>query len=837
MSPAELPRILRLVTTALRVPIAIAALTDRDAPWVTTAYGAEFHPGVDFALHQIASTDDPTLMIPDLAAQPAYRTHPLFTGPVKARALLAARLSPHNVLSRSFLVAIDSAPRDFSASDITQLSEYAALLAAGIQSTRSLADTELSLGIAKADEQIFRTTFDHAGIGIMHVGPDGRWLRINQSACDMLGYAEEELRDLAFKELTHPDDLAFSFEVQRRFLSGEISRTRLEKRFLHKDGHFIWVSLSLTLQRKPSGEPFFFIAVLEDISHKKLIERELISNRDALKIEVDQQTRHLHDRNAELRQQIAQARHSELQQRKAEHRLRDIANSVPASIGYWNRDQRCEFANESHRTYFGLSADSIIGMTMQELYGPVLYKLNEPNIRLALAGQPQQFERTVERPDGASATVDVRYQPDFDEAGEVRGIYVLATDITTIRAARDAAIKLAAAKTDFLANMSHEIRTPLNGVLGMTQLLLESSLTSEQRELATTAQSSGEHLLAIVNDILDVSKIESGQLLIEGVAFDLRQLAASLSATLNTAVATKALQLSVELSLTRDHRRGDPTRIRQVLLNLLGNAIKFTDSGTVSLLICDSRDTPDEILFTVSDTGIGMTAEELPRVFDRFTQADSSTSRRFGGSGLGLAICRRLVELMGGELLASSEKGVGSRFWFKIMLPPASLVEPAPANPDSEIPRFANLEGFRVLAAEDNAVNQLLVRKVLSRLGCRVTVVDNGRAAVEAWSAEPYDAIIMDCHMPDMDGFEATRMIRRSGSMGASVPIIALTAGALQADREQALLSGMSDFLTKPVMPKTLEVALLKAQSQVTRSEAGDTGLGTYTASGSAHRS
>jgi PAS domain S-box-containing protein len=491
--------------------------------------------------------------------------------------------------------------------------------------------------------------------------------------------------------------------------------------------------------------------------------------------------------------------------RQEVHRLRSIANSVPARIGYWNRDLRCEFANEAHRSWFG--SREIVGMTLQELQGPEVFKLNEPHVRSALAGQAQHFERCLTKADGTVSTVDVQYRPDVDDSGAVRGLFVLVTDITAIQTARDEAVKLAAAKTDFLANMSHEIRTPLNGILGMTQLLLDTPLTSEQREIATTSHQCGEHLLAIVDDVLDFSKIESGRLLLESVAFDLQDLVTQTCAAVASAAAAKGLTLTTRVSLTQRRRAGDPTRIRQILLNLLGNAVKFTSAGSVCVEVTETP-TPGDVQFAVTDTGIGMSTEELPRVFERFTQADSSTSRRFGGSGLGLAICRRVVDLMGGQLSASSVKGSGSRFWFQLSLPVPPLLDATLTAAAEKAPETTALQGLRVLVAEDNPVNQLLVRKILQRLGCAVTIVGNGLAAVDSWTSHAYDVIVMDCQMPELDGFDATRRIRRESRQGALVPIIALTAGALHSDREQALSAGMSDFLTKPVVAKTLEGAL-----------------------------
>ncbi len=660
---------------------------------------------------------------------------------------------------------------------------------------------------AMVERKLYRDTFEGAAVGIIHTSPTGEWLHCNRAVGEMLGYTPEELTGKSYLDVTHPEDLESSAAVFAQLLDGKIKLNRREKRILKKDGDYLWVSLSVATRRDPGGSTDLLIAVMEDISARKEAEFALIRARDSLTSEVQSQTRHLQATNEDLQRQVRQARQSEEEQRKATHRLHCIANAIPATICYYDHEMRCEFANEAFKTWFGTAGASPVGMTMPELQGAAMFRMNEPHVRDALAGRPQHFERRLHRVDGTPAVVDVQYRPDIDQDGRVRGFFVLVSDITVIEAAREAALKLAAAKTDFLANMSHEIRTPLNGVLGMTQLLLDGPMSFEQREIATTALNCGEHLLAIVNDVLDFSKIEAGSLALESIPFDLQDLVTQIGAAMAPAARQKGIDCMMVAQLRAPRRRGDPTRIRQILLNLLGNAVKFTSEGSVRLDV-HSRDTDDAVRFEVTDTGIGMSTAQLPLVFERFTQADSSTSRRFGGSGLGLAICRRLVELMGGTLQASSELGRGSRFWFTVDLAISPPSERDAVCDQSDPTGTGDLAGLRVLVAEDNPVNQLLVERMLRRLGCQITLVPHGGRAIETWQSQTFDVILMDCQMPEMDGFEATRRIRSASRGDASIPIIALTAGALASDRAQALLAGMSDFLTKPVTAKTLETAL-----------------------------
>lgn len=376
----------------------------------------------------------------------------------------------------------------------------------------------------------------------------------------------------------------------------------------------------------------------------------------------------------------------------------------------------------------------------------------------------------------------------------------LETQSAELTRAKEAAEQASSARAQFVTNMSHEIRTPLHGMLGVAELLRQSQLTDGQNELLSTLIDCGEHLLELVNEILDYSKIVSGRLELEQVPLDLPGLVHEVAAPLEPLASAKGLQFSVACSL-EGLRLGDPMRIRQVLANLLNNALKFTENGEVRLVVEPSE--AGRIGFSVQDTGIGISETQLSRIFQEFTQADASTTRRFGGTGLGLAISKRLVEAMQGELTVASKPGEGSRFTATIPLPEIELPKTSRRDPPNSVPLSLGLpQGCRILIAEDNAVNRMIVRRFLEETGLTIETADTGRHAVELHAANPYDLILMDCHMPDMDGFEATAAIRASNA--SDVPILAVTASAFAEDRERCLSVGMNGFLAKPLRRDTL---------------------------------
>jgi PAS domain S-box-containing protein len=427
------------------------------------------------------------------------------------------------------------------------------------------------------------------------------------------------------------------------------------------------------------------------------------------------------------------------------------------------------------------------------------------------------YEISLQRPDGSLVPCLNNATPLFSSDGKRIGSVGIWADITDLKEIqrnleqeKERAQAASIAKSEFLAIASHELRTPMNGVLGMAGLLQASDLSDEQRHRIDTIKQSGEALLGLLNDILDISKIESGRLEIETCQFSIREMMTGVTALLASRAQEKGLLFEnhVEADVP-DILVGDLTRIRQVLINIVGNAIKFTETGGVVIELSHGRRGRDDVLlrFDVRDTGIGIDAEHQELVFEKFTQADATTTRRFGGTGLGLAICKDLVALLGGEIGVESEIGEGANFWFTVTVgKPAS---PQPEVMSGRMPEYqpdevARKRALRILLAEDNQINQEIAIAHLEEQGYLVDIVENGVEAVQAIRDGAYDVILMDVHMPVMDGLVATTEIRRLPNQKSGIPIIALTANAMVGDREKYIAAGMDDYASKPFDPVQL---------------------------------
>jgi PAS domain S-box-containing protein len=467
--------------------------------------------------------------------------------------------------------------------------------------------------------------------------------------------------------------------------------------------------------------------------------------------------------------------------------------------------------NDAAETNYGYSRAEFQRMTVHDLRPTEGLPALNTVVRVAQSGGT--YETTARRKDGTTFPIEAAVRKVMFEGREV--VIGVIRDITERRRAEemsrahDKALIASKFKSDFVAMMSHEIRTPMNGVVGMAELLLATSLDEEQRDCVATMNESAQTLLHIIDDILDFSKIEAGQLKLESVDFSPATVVAGVVKLLTLGCAKKGVQLSANISATLPAMlRGDPFRLRQVLLNLIGNAVKFTESGSVVVSAeSEGAATGGFVLrFTVRDTGIGMSALAQARLFRPFVQADDSTTRFYGGTGLGLAISRRLVLLMSGDIKVFSQENVGTSVTFTASFLNAlgdtrTLPPVAPRSQDyPELAPPLRARRPQILVAEDNEINRRVAGRQLAKLGCDMIVAENGRRAVAIAEAGTFDMIFMDCSMPEMDGYEATRAIRAlERKRSWRTPIVAITASAQEADRERCLEAGMDDFLSKPL--------------------------------------
>jgi signal transduction histidine kinase/CheY-like chemotaxis protein/HPt (histidine-containing phosphotransfer) domain-containing protein len=474
-------------------------------------------------------------------------------------------------------------------------------------------------------------------------------------------------------------------------------------------------------------------------------------------------------------------------------------SNMPNGLCMWDKEQRLVISNSRYREMYGLTREQVKpGISLRQILETHLAngESSELDIDEYIKAVITQTAQTHVLADGRTVAMRRSPMPDGGWIATHEDITDQKRIETELRHERDRAELAARTTAEFLANMSHELRTPLTAIIGVSDMLLSGPQSpDQQRRFMEMQRNAGRGLLSVINDILDFSKIEAGQLDLEAAAFSLKEIAEDCITLVSDEAQRKGLKPMVAVgSDVHDWVIGDSTRLRQVLLNLVSNGVKFTHSGYVALTIERAPGATHALRFVVADTGIGIKPEDLAFLFQRFAQADSSTTRRFGGSGLGLAISKQLVALMGGDIEVWSEFGQGSTFSFTIELPPGQQ-----AQPESQSPLAQHRGCYRLLLAEDNELNRQLIKAMLEQAGHKVVVVNDGAEAVRIAIRNEFDAILMDVHMPEMDGYAATRAIRNATRHVPSLPIIALTASALPDEAERCLKAGMNAHVPKPV--------------------------------------
>jgi len=663
--------------------------------------------------------------------------------------------------------------------ELEPLFQSMASITAAVQMERQRRAAETRL---QASDERWRSSFEFAGVGVVHVAPDGRFVDANARMCEIVGRSRDELLRMNLADITHPDDIRGDIELFRKLKGGEAERLLYEKRYLRPDGSAVWVQLAVTAARDAQGVFIHTVSIVLDIDQRKRSETAL------------------HEREAHFSKLVSRVPGVLLQFHV------DVAGhaSVP-------------FANDAMREVFELDPDGpvrqnanlMIDRVVKGQRGKVWGTLESSGRTL----KPWSMEWEIELPTRGRRWVEGRGTPErLPDGSTLWHGYI--DDITERKryeeavVAAEASVRANAAKTEFLSRMSHELRTPLNAVLGFAQLLTSdrrSPLDEGQRLRVAHIEHAGQHLLAMIGDVLDLSRIEAGSLPLALQPVPVQRLvdeSFALVATTARAAGVKLLQTGAAPGATLQ-LRADPMRLRQVMVNLLSNAIKYNRIGgqvTVEVQVLrEAQDAPGRVRIAVADTGMGLTPTQQTHLFEPFNRLGAERGN-IEGTGLGLAITLRLVELMDGAIAVRSEQGKGSTF--VVELPqdePAAPAEAPPAAPGVDAPASAGGADLVVLYAEDNELNVELVRQLLSlRAGCELRVARSGREAIDAALAAPPDLLLVDMHLGDMGGVEVLEALRDEPAL-RGVPRIALSADALPQSIERARQAGFDEYLTKPV--------------------------------------
>jgi PAS domain S-box-containing protein len=685
-------------------------------------------------------------------------------------------------------------------SGVTIVTIFTTLLLLGLALATSVVQRILALRQRRSEEVLtkseekFRVLVEAVrDYAIFMVDPNGLITTWNSGAERIMGYTDEEIIGqhvsvLVPKDSADRDTVSNELVIaqEQGHFEGEVVRQR-------RDGSKFWANIVIDPLYDKDGKLTGFSKVTRDITQLKEAEERTKSINEELEMRVRERTLALQER---------------------ESQLRTITNALPILVAQVDRNEKFLFANDSFCDWFQCGPSEIRKLNIHDVLGDDRYSAHHPYIAQVLSGETVTYERNS-KSGNRQTILNITFVPEFDADGRVKGFIIVATDVTRykeieaqLKSAKEEAEVANATKSAFLANMSHEIRTPLGAVIGFSELMLDGQMSASDRlNTIEIIKRNGKLLSTIINDILDLSKVEAGKLDIEKIDVPLRELLNELVVLLNLEASGKGIRLVMRSEgIVPDIISTDPVRLRQILFNIVGNAIKFTEKGYVSLTVKLAPSDVSKLLFIVQDTGTGIDSEQAARLFSPFTQADVTTTRKFGGTGLGLVLSKKLANALGGDvILKESSLGVGSTFVISIEHGQSkevvieSIGEPQVNGKIIDFsPRVGNplLLRMKVLIVDDSPDNLALIKRILTIAGAKVETANNGREGIEKALRGDFSLVLMDLQMPDMDGFQATQELRQRGF---NRPIIALTAHAMKEERKRCFDLGFNDHLTKPV--------------------------------------
>jgi PAS domain S-box-containing protein len=799
-SDSDLNDFVFLASQICGAPIAFLSFLDGNGQWRHVSYGLAIDNHrrmISWCAPALSQSD--VLVASDTSLDARFHVHPWVTRQPFIRFYAGIRLASRDNSCHGTLNILDHAPRHLSEEQTQALLGLSRQIAKQLQLRPSAQARRGTGGPSESEKQLYdallkaenraRTmdlALEGASVGVWdwdlrtdQVDFDHRW-------CEMLGldYKKTRMELRTWEQLVHPDDLARTYDEIHAYIRGETVWYENIHRLQHANGTWVYILDRGRISAwDHNGKPIRFTGTHLDITaHEKR------------KIELQEARRRLEE--AEVAGGFG-----------------SWSMNLTTGESLWSRglrlilDREGEHEAPSFETFLGCLAPED-RERMAEIYKHMAsgaISTFETDYRVLTKSGDSRYVKangTVHR-DAGHASV----------SGTVQDITSLKLMEMSLVQSREEAISATKTKSRFLATMSHEIRTPLNGIVGNTVLLMDTSLTSEQREMTEIIKSSSEDLLKLIDDILDFSKIEAGKLDVELHPFELKTAMMDAIKVMSGRIADKGLRLELHMDeKTPDVIISDQFRFRQILLNLLSNAVKFTEAGLIRVEVCPvfASESKTSIAVSVADTGMGLTAEQQQKLFKDFTQVDGSTTRKHGGTGLGLAICKQLCTLLGGSIEVQSEPGKGSRFSFRITAAVGDGTPHAHGKTLSKEKPLPLLEPIRILVAEDHEVNQAITLQFLRKFNLTADIVDNGLAAVESVKRDVYDLVFMDVHMPILDGYDATKQIRAECPRDRQPYVVALTADAMKGDRNLCLDSGMNDFLKKPLNLTDLHSSISK---------------------------